>query len=160
VAKVARLRDALDELDERIIEALNHDGRRPFTQLAKELGVNEATIRHRYARLIRRGVIQVVAISDALALGLMFAEAGIRVRGGPVEPVVDELVKIPEVDYVAVCTGTYDLLIEVVCSDNDHLLRVLDEQVRAVPGVDHVDTFTILRVPKHSYTWTQLLTQA
>ncbi|MEX0983491.1 MAG: Lrp/AsnC family transcriptional regulator [Actinomycetota bacterium] len=147
----------LDQMDERIVEALNHDGRRPFTQIARELGVNEATIRHRYARLVRRGVIQVVAISDALALGLVFAEAGVRVRGGPVGRTVGALVEIPEVDYVAVCTGAYDLLIEVVCTDNDHLLRVLDEEVRSAPGVDSIDTFTILQVPKHSYGWTSLL---
>jgi Lrp/AsnC family transcriptional regulator, regulator for asnA, asnC and gidA len=158
LGSVVKLRGALDETDERIIEALNHDGRRPFTQIARELGINEATVRHRYARLVRRGVIQVVAISDALALGLVFAEAGIRVRGGPVGPVVRGLVEIPEVDYVAVCAGTYDLLIEVVCTDNDHLLKVLDEQVRSVPGVDSIDTFTILQVPKHSYGWTRLLT--
>ncbi len=158
MGELLRIRSALDQMDERIIEALNHDGRRPFTQIARELGVNEATIRHRYARLVRRGVIQVVAISDALALGLVFAEAGVRVRGGPVSRTVSALVEIPEVDYVAVCTGAYDLLIEVVCTDNDHLLRVLDEGVRSAPGVDSIDTFTILQVPKHSYGWTSLLT--
>ncbi len=158
MGELLSLRSVLDETDERIIEALNHDGRRPFTQIARELGVNEATVRHRYARLARRGVIQVVGISDALALGLVFAEVGVRVRGGPVSRTVGALVEIPEVDYVAVCTGAYDLLIEVVCMDNDHLLRVLDEEVRSAPGVDSIDTFTILQVPKHSYAWTSLLT--
>lgn len=152
-----RLRDALDETDARIIEELNHDGRRPFTEIARHLGVNEATVRHRYARLVRRGIIQVVAISDALALGLVFAEAGVRVRGRPVGQAVRALSEIPEVDYVAVCTGAYDLLIEVVCANNEHLLQVLDERVRAVPGVDSIDTFVILQVPKHSYRWTRLL---
>lgn len=158
MGELLKMRSVLDQMDERIIEALNHDGRRPFTQIARELGVNEATVRHRYARLVRRGVVQVVAISDALALGLVFAEAGVRVRGGPVSRTVSALVEIPEVDYVAVCTGAYDLLIEVVCTDNDHLLRVLDEGVRSAPGVDSIDTFTILQVPKHSYGWTSLLT--
>jgi Lrp/AsnC family transcriptional regulator, regulator for asnA, asnC and gidA len=152
-----RLKGALDDTDARIIEELNQDGRRPFSEIARHLDVNEATVRHRYARLVRRGVIQVVAISDALALGLVFAEAGVRVRGGPVGQAVHGLVEIPEVDYVAVCTGAYDLLIEIVCTDNAHLLQVLDEQVRAVPGVDSVDTFIVLHVPKHSYRWTRLL---
>jgi Lrp/AsnC family transcriptional regulator for asnA, asnC and gidA len=152
-----QLRGALDETDARIIEELNQDGRRPFTEIARHLGVNEATVRNRYRRLVRRGIIQVVAISDALALGLVFAEAGVRVRGGPVGKAVRGLIEIPEVDYIAVCTGQYDLLIEIVCTDNKHLLQVLDEEVRAVPGVDSIDTFTILHVPKHSYQWTQLL---
>ena len=64
---------------------------------------------------------------------------------------------MPEIDYISVCTGSFDLLIEVVCLDNDHMLRVLEESVRTAPGVDSIETFTILDVPKHSYRWTRLL---
>jgi Lrp/AsnC family transcriptional regulator, regulator for asnA, asnC and gidA len=155
----ARFRGALDETDVRIIEELNEDGRRPFSQIARNIGVSEATARHRYARLLRRGIIQVVAVSDALALGLVFAEIGVRVRGGPVSGAVEALSKVPEVDYIAVCTGAYELLIEVVCTDNEHMLQVLEESVRTAPGVDQIDTFTILHVPKHSYRWSQLLAE-
>jgi Lrp/AsnC family transcriptional regulator, regulator for asnA, asnC and gidA len=158
-SRSVRFRGALDETDVRIIEELNQDGRRPFSQIARNIGVSEATARHRYARLLRRGIIQVVAVSDALALGLVFAEIGVRVRGGPVSRAVEALSKVPEVDYIAVCTGAYDLLIEVVCTDNEHMLQVLEESVRAAPGVDQIDTFTILQVPKHSYRWSQLLAE-
>jgi Lrp/AsnC family transcriptional regulator for asnA, asnC and gidA len=154
-----KTRKALDETDARIIEELNQDGRRSFAEIARNLEINEATVRNRYTRLVRRGIIQVVAISDALALGLVFAEVGIRVRGGSVSKAVASLEKIPEVDYIAVCAGSFDLLIEVICADNDHLFRVLDEGVREAPGVDSVETFTILDVPKHSYRWTRLLVQ-
>jgi Lrp/AsnC family transcriptional regulator, regulator for asnA, asnC and gidA len=153
------LRTALDETDARIIEELNQDGRRSFAEIARNLAINEATVRNRYARLIRRKIIQVVAVSDALALGLVFAEIGIRVRGGPVASAVATLERIPEVDYIAVCAGSFDLLIEVVCTDNDHLFHVLDEGVRNAPGVDSIETFTILDVPKHSYRWTRLLVE-
>ncbi len=152
-------RTALDETDVRIIEELNQDGRRSFAQIARNVKVNEATVRHRYERLVRRNIIQVVAISDALALGLVFAEIGIRIRGGSVAKAIAALDEIPEVDYIAVCAGSFDLLIEVVCLDNDHLYHVLDDGVRAAPGVDSIETFTILDVPKHSYRWTRLLVE-
>jgi Lrp/AsnC family transcriptional regulator, regulator for asnA, asnC and gidA len=153
------LRGALDETDVRIIEELNQDGRRAFTEIARNLDLSEATVRNRYARMVRRGIVQVVAVSDALALGLVFAEIGVRVRGGSVAGAVEALQDIPEVDYIAVCTGSFDLLIEVVCRDNNHMFRVLEEGVRTAPGVDGIETFTILNIAKHSYRWTRLLVE-
>jgi Lrp/AsnC family transcriptional regulator for asnA, asnC and gidA len=152
-----RLRKVLDETDVGITEQLNEDGRRSFAAIARNLGLSEATVRSRFARLARRGVVQVVLVADALALGLVFAEVGVRVRGTTVARVVAELEQVPEIDYIAVCTGSFDLLIEVVCLDNDHMLRVLEQSVRTAPGVDSIETFAILDVPKHSYRWTRLL---
>ena len=85
------------------------------------------------------------------------AEVGIKIRGGTVTSVVAELQKVPEIDYIAVCAGSFDLLVEIVCVDNEHMLQVLEERIRPVDGVDAVETFTILDVPKHSYRWTRLL---
>lgn len=153
---MTRSAGSIDDLDVAIIEQLHGDGRKPFTEIARALGVSEATVRHRFQRLQRRGVIQVAVISDALALGLVFAEIGIRIRG-PVAAAVRALERVPEVDYIAVCTGNYDLLIELVCRDNDHMLRVMEEGIRVAPGVEHVEAFTILKVEKHSYAWTKLL---
>jgi Lrp/AsnC family transcriptional regulator, regulator for asnA, asnC and gidA len=151
------LRAALDEVDARIIEELNIDGRMSFAEIARRIDVNEATVRSRYARLIRRKMIRIVAIADAIALGLVFAEVGVKVSGSPVAAVAEELGTIPEVDYVAICAGSFDLLIEVVCPDNDRLLAVLDEKIRAVRGVSSVETFVILDVAKHSYRWPSLI---
>jgi Lrp/AsnC family transcriptional regulator for asnA, asnC and gidA len=151
------LRKVLDEVDVAIIDELNEDGRRSFAAIARNLGLSEATVRSRFARLSRRGVVQVVLVADALALGLVFAEVGVRVRGSTIARVVTQLEDVPEIDYISVCTGSFDLLIEIVCIDNDHMLRVLEERVRTAPGVDSIETFTILDVPKHSYRWTRLL---
>lgn len=153
----SRGRGTLDETDVRIIDQLNEDGRRSFAKIARSLGLSEATVRNRYARLLRRGVTQVVVLADALALGLVFAEVGIKVKGGSVSRTVEALQHVAEVDYVAICTGSFDLLIEVVCTDGNHMLRVLEEDVRTAPGVDSIETFTILDVPKHNYRWTRLL---
>lgn len=144
-----------DRTDVAIIERLQEDGRMPFAQIARELGLAEATVRHRVNRLRREGIVQIVAVVDPLELGLHLAEVGIRLRG-PVEAAVAALEPIPEVVYVAVCTGSFDLLVEVVFRDSDHLLHVLSGGIRQAPGVDVVEVFTILKVPKDSYRYTEL----
>lgn len=149
------MRGLLDQTDLRILERLQEDGRMPFARIARDLGLAEATVRQRVNRLVRRGLVQIVAVADPLQLGLLLAEMGVRVRGR-LEETIDALRRIPEVDYVAVCTGSFDLLIEVVVTDHDHLLRVLAEGVRRAPGVDQVETFTILRVAKDTYRYTSL----
>ncbi len=119
------MRGRIDQLDLRILAELQEDGRRAFTKIARNLGVSEATVRERVARLIRSRVTQVAAVCDAVELGFSLAWVGIRIRGSALLRAVDSLVKIPEVDYVAVCTGSFDLLIEIVCTDSEHLLRLL-----------------------------------
>ena len=146
------MRGLLDRTDLRILEILQEDGRRPYAAIARQLGLAEATVRHRVERLVRRGLVQIVAAADPLQLGLQLAEMGIRVRGR-IEETVEALRRVPEIDYIAVCTGSFDLLIEVVFVDHDHLLRLLSEHVREAPGVDQVEVFTILRVAKDSYRY-------
>lgn len=149
------MRTMLDATDLRILEHLQEDGRRPFAVIARQLGLAEATVRQRVNRLVRRGLIQIVAVADPLHLGFILAEIGVRIRG-PITATAEWLAKIPEVDYIAICTGSFDLLIEVVCVDNDHFLRLLSEGIRRAPGVDHAETFTILKVAKDSYRYTGL----
>lgn len=146
------MRGLLDHTDLRILEILQEDGRRPYAAIARQLGLAEATVRHRVERLVRRGLVQIVAAADPLQLGLQLAEVGIRVRGR-IEETIEALRRVPEVDYIAVCTGSFDLLIEVVFVDHEHLLRLLSEHVREAPGVDQVEVFTILRVAKDSYRY-------
>jgi Lrp/AsnC family transcriptional regulator for asnA, asnC and gidA len=146
------MRSLLDQTDLRILDQLQQDGRRPYAAIARDLGLAEATVRHRVERLVRRGLVQIVAAADPLELGLQLAEMGIRVRGR-IEDAVEALRRVPEIDYIAICTGSFDLLIEVVFVDHDHLLRLISEHVRAAPGVDQVEVFTILRVAKDSYRY-------
>jgi Lrp/AsnC family transcriptional regulator for asnA, asnC and gidA len=152
-----RLRRTLDETDVLIIEALNQDGRRSFAALAR---------RPRSER--SHGPISVRNASPGEAWSRWWCwptrsprpglrRGGIKIRGGTVTSVVTELQKVPEIDYIAVCAGSFDLLVEIVCVDNEHMLQVLEERIRPVDGVDAVETFTILDVPKHSYRWTRLL---
>src|SRR5829696_3512543 len=127
-----------DALDRRIVAALQRDGRRPFTSIGRELGISEAAVRQRVARLQAAGIMQVVAVADPMALGYQaIAMVGIEVDGRARRQVADAV----------------DLLAEVVCQDNDHLLRLLSEDLAAIEGVRRTEPFMYLRLLKEAYTW-------
>jgi Lrp/AsnC family transcriptional regulator for asnA, asnC and gidA len=146
--------DEVSELDKRIIEHLQQDGRRPFTQIAAELGVSEAAVRARTNRLVERGILQVVGVTDPLKLGFQqMAMIGIRCEADRLMAVAKAVAEFPEVDYVVITAGTYDILIETVCEDNEGLLRFLAERLRTIDGVRDTETFVYLRMVKQSYQW-------
>jgi Lrp/AsnC family transcriptional regulator for asnA, asnC and gidA len=146
-----RRQDELSPLDKRIIEHLQADGRRPFTQIAHELGVSEAAVRARTNRLIERGILQVVGVADPGKLGFQQALIGIRCEPGRLVAVAEALAELPEVDYVVVTTGRFDILIETVSEDNEGLLGFLTERLQAIEGVRDTETFTYLRLVKQTY---------
>lgn len=147
----SRRPDELSTLDKRIVEHLQADGRRPFTQIATEIGVSEAAVRSRTNRLIERGILQIVGVADPGKLGFQQALIGIRCEPGRLVAVADALAALPEVDYVVVTTGRYDILIEMVSEDNEGLLRFLTERLQAIDGVRDTETFTYLRLVKQTY---------
>jgi Lrp/AsnC family transcriptional regulator for asnA, asnC and gidA len=143
----------LDDLNKRIIEQLQRDGRMSYAALAKVVGLSEAAVRQRVQRLLDAGVMQIVAVTDPLTLG--FARQvmiGIRVEGD-MRSVAESLAKIPEVDYVVICAGGYDLLAELVCTDDEHLLKLLNDTIRAIAGVISTETFVYLKLAKQTYAW-------
>ena len=149
-----RAAEEVSALDKRIIEHLQTDGRRPFTQIAGDLGVSEAAVRARTNRLIERGVLQVVGVTDPLRLGFhQMAMIGIRCQSDKLIEVAERLAAMPEVDYVVITAGTYDLLIETVCEDNEALLAFLAERLRAIDGVRETETFVYLRLVKQTYQY-------
>jgi Lrp/AsnC family transcriptional regulator for asnA, asnC and gidA len=145
----------LDEVDRRIIDQLQEEGRRPFTRIARDVGVSEANVRQRVAALTERGVIQIVAATSPIALGMIQAFISVRLSGAGLEEASERIAAIPEVDYVAVCTGPTDLLVGAVCRDNQHLLEVVTHGIRQVPGVVETDTAVILSELKDSYRFSE-----
>jgi len=147
---------ALDvsDLDKRIIEQLQEDGRRPYTQVAADLGVSEAAVRARTNRMIEKGILQVVGVTDPLKLGFQqMAMIGIKVQADRLIEVAEEIAAFPETDYVVVTAGTYDILVECVAADNEALLTFLADRLRKIPGVRETETFVYLRLIKQSYQW-------
>ena len=142
---------AVDELDLRIIEALQQDGRRPFTKIAADLGISEASVRQRVGHLINNQTIQIVAVTNPAKMGYTLANMiGIRVSGDQLLETADAIAAFDEVIYLVVCAGHFDLLAEIVCRDNDHFLQFLTEKLYKVPGVRDAETFMYLRVYKQN----------
>jgi Lrp/AsnC family transcriptional regulator, regulator for asnA, asnC and gidA len=142
----------LDETAKQIIEQLQQDGRRSYAAIGKAVGLSEAAVRQRVQRLLETGVMQIVAVTDPLTLGFhRQTMIGIRCEGD-LERVAGHLAILDEIDYVIITAGSFDLLIEVVCEDDDHLLEILS-RVRAVPSVTATETFVYLKLCKQTYSW-------
>ena len=143
----------LDDVGKAIVEQLQQDGRRSYATIARAVGLSEAAVRQRVARLQDTGVIQVVAVTDPLQLGFRRqAMVGIR-ADGDVIAVADALAEMPEVDYVVITAGSFDLLVEAVCEDDDHLLELVGRRIRAVPGVRRTEIFVYMKLRKQHYDW-------
>jgi Lrp/AsnC family transcriptional regulator, regulator for asnA, asnC and gidA len=143
----------LDDVSKAIIEQLQQDGRRPYGAIGQAVGLSEAAVRQRVQRLVRSGVVQIVAVSDPLQLGFTRqAMIGLRAEGN-LDPIVADLTAMVEVDYAVVTAGSFDILVEVVCEDDDHLLHLLNSRIRTIPGVRSTESFVYLKLAKQTYTW-------
>jgi Lrp/AsnC family transcriptional regulator for asnA, asnC and gidA len=143
----------LDATDKAIIEQLQQDGRRPYTRIGRAVGLSEAAVRQRVAQLVAAGVMQIVAVTDPLTLGFeRMAMIGVKVDGD-VRVAADKVAAIPEVDYVVVTAGSFDLLLEVVCEDDDALFSLLNDKIRPIPEVRATETFIYLQLRKQTYSW-------
>ena len=143
----------LDDANRAIIEALQRDGRLAYGTIAEEVGLSEAAVRRRVQRLREAGVMQIVAVTDPLQLGFhRQAMVGVRVEGD-VRTVAERLSSLDEVDYVVMCAGSFDLLVEVVCEDDDALFHLLNDSFRSIPGVRGTESFVYLKLAKQTYSW-------
>jgi Lrp/AsnC family transcriptional regulator, regulator for asnA, asnC and gidA len=142
----------LDDVSKQIVEQLQQDGRRSYAAIGKAIGLSEAAVRQRVQRLIESGAMQIVAVTDPMTLGFR-RQTMIGVRcGGDLERVADDLADMAEIDYVVITAGSFDLLIEVVCEDDDQLLEILT-RVRRIPSVTTTETFVYLKLRKQTYSW-------
>jgi len=145
-------RAVIDDVSKLIIEQLQLDGRRSYAAIGKAVGLSEAAVRQRVQRLIGDGVMQIVAVTDPMTLGFhRQTMIGIKCEGD-LERVADHLAHMDEIDYVVITSGSFDVLVEVVCEDDDHLLEILS-QVRGVPSVTSTETFVYLKLRKQTYSW-------
>jgi Lrp/AsnC family transcriptional regulator for asnA, asnC and gidA len=144
---------ALDEIDKAIIRALQVDGRMSYAKLGPEVGLSQAAVRQRVQRLTDSGVVQVVAVTDPLSVGFTVqAMIGVRAEGD-LRALGASLAAIDEIDYVVIASGGFDLMVEVVCEDNEHLFALVNDVIRATPGVRSAEVFTYLDLVKQTYSW-------
>ncbi|HKC26830.1 MAG TPA: Lrp/AsnC family transcriptional regulator [Jatrophihabitans sp.] len=146
-------RDLVDETSRAIIEQLQIDGRRSYASIGVAVGLSEAAVRQRVQKLIDAGVVQIVAVTDPMQIGFA-RQAMIAISvNGAVEAVAEQLEKFDEVDYIVITAGSFDLMAEVVVEDDAHLLTLVSERIRAIPGVTRTETFLYLKLVKQTYNW-------
>jgi Lrp/AsnC family transcriptional regulator for asnA, asnC and gidA len=143
----------LDETDKAIIRELQSDGRLAYTKLAPRVGLSQAATRQRVNRLLERGIMQVVAVTDPHRVGLDVQAMVCLSVTGDVRAVADRLSGMEEVDYVVITAGAHDVIAEVVCSDHEQLLDLLNDRIRALDGVLEVQVLTYLELTKQTYAW-------
>ena len=142
----------LDDTDRAIIELLQADGRMPFTKVAAEVGLTEGAIRQRVQRLTDAGVMQIVAVTDPMSLGVRrVAMVGARVAGDA-EATAEALGAMEEVEYLVATTGRYDLMFAVVADDDAHLLQLLSS-LRQRPDIVEAEAFVCLKLFKQTFSW-------
>jgi Lrp/AsnC family transcriptional regulator for asnA, asnC and gidA len=143
----------LDDVSKSIIEQLQSDGRRSYAEIGKAVGLSEAAVRQRVQKLTDSGVMQVVAVTDPMQLGFYRqAMIGLRVSGDTTV-VAEALSQIAAVDYVVLTAGSFDLLAEIVCENDEDLIELLNKKIRAIPGVLSTETFVYLKLQKQFYNW-------
>ncbi len=143
----------LDDVSKAIIEQLQADGRRSYADIGKAVGLSEAAVRQRVQRLTEAGVMQIVAVTDPMQLGFTRqAMIGIRATGDT-RRLAEELAAIAEIDYVVLTAGSFDLMAEVVCEDDDQLITLLNSRIRNLDGVQATETFVYLKLQKQFYNW-------
>lgn len=143
----------LDEIDKAIIRELQIDGRLPYAKLGPAVGLSQAAVRQRVQRLVESGAMQVVAVTDPLHLGFTLqAMVGVS-ADGDLRPIAARLAELPEVDYVVIASGRFDLLLEVVCEDSESLFDLVNDTIRQIPGVRSTETYTYLHLEKQTYSW-------
>jgi Lrp/AsnC family transcriptional regulator for asnA, asnC and gidA len=141
-------------VDRAIIVALKEDGRMPFSRIAERLGVSAGMIRQRVQRLNERGVLQVVAVTNPLRIGYhTMALIGVKADGLRLQEIARQIAAFEEVIYLTICSAAYNLLVEVICLDNGHLLKFLTEKLYSVEGVRDAETFIYLDIVKEIYAW-------
>jgi Lrp/AsnC family transcriptional regulator for asnA, asnC and gidA len=143
----------LDDVSKAIVEQLQADGRKSYSDIGRAVDLSEATVRLRVQKLLDSGVIQIVAVTDPMQMGFnRQAMVGIR-TSGDARTIADILSDIPAVEYVVLTAGSFDILAEVVCTDDDDLLNLLNGTIRLVPGVLETEVFTYLQLKKQQYNW-------
>jgi Lrp/AsnC family transcriptional regulator for asnA, asnC and gidA len=148
----ARVDLRIDDVDRRVVEILQRDGRTPFTAIAQEIGLSEGAIRKRVQRLTDSGYMQVVAVTDPLSLGdRRVALIGVRIDGRT-ETAAGWIGALPAVEYLVATAGRYDLMFEVIVEHEQALLDLLSD-LRERSDVVDVEAFPCLKLYKQTFAW-------
>ncbi len=151
----------MDKVDLDIISQLQSDGRKSFTDIARSLDVSEGTVRNRVARLIEARLLHIVGLVNPSSLGFEApAVIGVNVKPPYLERVAETVATFPEVSYLIMVSGEFDLFVEVLCRDRDHLASFLNQKLLRVTGITRTQTFITLRTYKMAYGATPMISSS
>ncbi|HXB43485.1 MAG TPA: Lrp/AsnC family transcriptional regulator [Puia sp.] len=142
---------APDELDFAILSFLQQDGRMSFTLMAEKLKVSIGTIRTRFNNLIKDGTMSIIGRVDPEKVGFRsYSQIAVFVRPATLkEKVALTIAKLPEVSFLAMTSGDYDLEVDVMCRDNDHLVQFINK-ISKISGVHQTKTTMYFKVYKYA----------
>jgi Lrp/AsnC family transcriptional regulator, regulator for asnA, asnC and gidA len=139
----------MDELDRRIIDLLQLDGRASNAKIAREAGVTEGTVRRRLGRLLGDDFIEIMAVPNLQKLGYTTtALIGLQTMPAKQEVVADTIARLEEVHYVAITTGAYDIFLWVGIESAEKLGQFLRQKLGVIEGIRHSETFVNLSIKK------------
>ncbi len=132
-----------------IIRCLHDDARMSVVQIAKIVGLPESTVRNRLGRLTESGILNFVAVTDPLKLGYqLWVMIAIQAELMQIDEVARNLTNIPEIYFVAVITGGYEIMVSASFRSNDEFLRFITERLSAIPGITRTVTYNVLKIYK------------
>jgi len=144
----------VDKIDIAIIRMLQVDGRRPYADIAAKLGLAPSTVQQRANRLMALNLLKVTAVTDPAVLNVpVIATIALKVDGVKLREAALEISKFESVNYVIICTGPFDIFLEVACENNDDLLDFISEKLAKIEGIRSSETFVYLRIVKNAYEW-------
>jgi Lrp/AsnC family transcriptional regulator for asnA, asnC and gidA len=140
---------SVDDLDIAILSYLQKDGRKSFTDIARALSTSVSTVRNRVTKLVSEHTVQIIGRMNPHRVGF-HAPATINVSVEPqyLEQAIREISTFPEISYLAVVTGEYDLVVDVMCQNSDHLTEFLINRLSKVNGIKNLETSIVLRILK------------
>ena len=144
----------LDQLDCQMIELLQKDGRISNTEIAKKIGMSEATVRTRLNRLIQEEFIQIVAVSNPIKLGFkIVGNIRIHVEIKKMNGIIKELKKLKPLWFVVQTTGGTGIDTEFVAKSLDELNELIFKKINKIDGVIKTETSLFLNYIKRQYDW-------
>ena len=144
----------IDDLDARIITMLRQDGRRPNVDIARRLGVGEATVRKRIERLVRERVIQIGAWADPLKVGYQnYVNIELQVKLREIEGIARSLAKLPEIFFLGICTGRSDIFATACFRSNEHFHEFMTKRLARIAGIERASTSSITMILKREHSF-------
>lgn len=145
---------SLDDLDRKIVALLQEDARLPNRAIAARVGSSEATVRRRVDRLVETGAVRIVAVASPFVLGYgTVTILGVQIDRSYQRQIEEALHQMPEVRFVGITLGSYDVILEVWLPTPDALLTFLAERLSPLHGIQRVEAWQVLKLSKYSYDW-------